>query len=120
MAARTTTRPVRKHASKVVALAPPLAAAQSALDNPMAEKCLRAFALLEEAWDLIHDVLDEAGERGVSNPEWQAKIPAMLPEQAVEPLRNAICWLRPCEDFPAGTTRAELEACAQADDSYRH
>lgn len=120
MAARTTTRPVRKHASKVVALAPPLPAAQSALANPTAEKCLRAFALLEEAWDLIHDVLDDAGERGVSNPEWQAKIPAVLPEHAVEPLRDAICWLRPCENLPAGTTRAAMEACAEANDSGRH
>lgn len=101
-------------------LAPPLSAVRSALDNPTAAKCRRALALLEEAWELVHDVLDDAGERGEHSPEWQAKIPAVLPECSVEPLREAICAMRPPENFPPGSTRAEMEASAEADDSYRH
>ena len=111
MATRNATAPI---------LAPHLSTVRTALDNPTAAKCVRALALLEEAWELVHDVLDDAGERGEYSPEWQAKIPAVLPECSVEPLREAICAMRPAENFPPGTTRAEMEARAEADDSYRH
>lgn len=82
------------------------------IPTPAAEKYRRAFALLEEAWELIHDVLDDA--------EWKEKTPAGFPEMAVEPLRHAICFMHPAENYPAGTTRAEMNAAVEAEDAPRH
>lgn len=79
---------------------------------PIAAKCSRALALLEEAWELIHEVLEEA--------DWHAQIPACFPEEALEPLRQVILLMRPAQNFPAGTTRAELEAAAEAEGASRH
>ena len=99
-----------RHSATVISLAS--RRALKLVRQPTAAKCMRAYELLEQAWDLIHDVLEDA--------DWKTRIPAAFPEQAVEPLRSAICFMRPAENFPPGTTRAQMNTAVEAEDASRH